>query len=157
MTAWQEQPPAIRATLNPLLVAGVLAWTSNGYRDAVNTAMPWPLAFVTPALVLHTPSRQALPGAASKRLLTWRDENDILVAELPARCAALQPFIRAGLRAGLRHRLMVLDGTGIRSLLPRSRPPPTELREIARAAALVGRWLAPLPVPAVLAQLGVAP
>ena len=156
MTAWQEQPPAIRATLNPLLVAGVLAWTSNGYRAAVNTAMPWPLAFVTPALVLHAPSRQALPGAASKRLLTWRDENDILIAGLPARCVALRPFVQAGLRVGLRHRLLVLEGIGIRSTLPQGRTP-VELREIARAAALVGRWLAPLPVPAVLAQLGVAP
>lgn len=156
MTAWQDQPPAIRATLNPLLVAGVLAWTSSGYRTASHASMPWPLAFVAPALVLHMPTRQALPGAASKRLLAWRDENDLLVAGLPSRCAALRPFVQAGIRAGLRHRLLVLDGPGVGGALPPKRAP-SELQELAKAAALVGRWLGPLALPTVFAQLGVAP
>ncbi len=156
MTAWQDQPPAIRATLNPLLVAGVLAWTSSGYRTVADAAMPWPLAFVASPLVLHAPSRRVLPAAASKRLLTWRDENEELVAGLPARSAALRPFVQAGLRAGLRHGLLALDGTSVRSLLPPARTP-DELRALHKSAALVGRWLGPLPLPAVLAQLGVAP
>lgn len=156
MSAWQEQPPAVRATLNPLLIAGVLAWTSEAYQRRAGAPMPWPLAFVTPSLVLHTPSRQALPKAASRRLLAWREEHAELVAGVPDRCLALRPFIQAGLRAGLRHRLLTLEGAGVRGSLPASRTPP-ELQDLRTSAALVGRWLAPMPVPAVLAQLGVAP
>jgi hypothetical protein len=157
MTRWREQPPAVRATLNPLLVAGVLAWSSRAYQETADRQpMPWPLAYVVPALVLHAPSRDALPGSAAKRLLAWRDENDLLVAGLPARCLALRPFTRAGLRAGLRHELLQLDGAGLRGLLPPTRTP-RDLQGLQRSSALVGRWLAPLPTATVLATLGVTP
>ncbi|MGY2066194.1 three component ABC system middle component [Blastococcus sp. SYSU DS0619] len=157
MTRWQDQPAALRATLNPLLVAGVLAWSSRAYQEASDgDPMPWPLAFVTPALVLHVPSRTALPGSTAKRLLTWRDENDLLVSALPSRCTALRTYNRAGLRAGLRHGLLAIDGAGLRGLLPSSRTP-GDLRELQRASALIGRWFAPLPTATVLATLGMTP
>jgi hypothetical protein len=157
MTRWRDQPAALRATLNPLLVAGVLAWSSRAYEDASDgVPMPWPLAFVTPALVLHVPSRTALPGSTAKRLLTWRDENDLLISELPARCATLREYNQAGLRAGLRHGLLEIDGAGLRGLASSSRTP-RELRELQRASALIGRWFAPLPTATVLATLGMTP
>ncbi|MGY5884350.1 three component ABC system middle component [Modestobacter lacusdianchii] len=157
MTRWDEQPPAVRATLNPLLVAGVLSWSSRAYQETADRQpMPWPLAFVVPSLVLHAPSRDALPGSTAKRFLAWRDENDLLVAGVPARCLALRPFTRAGLRAGLRHRLLEINGAGLRGLLPPARTP-SDLQALQRSSALVGRWLAPLPTATVLATLGVTP
>lgn len=157
MTRWLDQPPAVRATLNPLLVAGVLAWSSRAYQTAGGRrSMPWPLAFVVPAMVLHAPSRAALPSSAAKRLLAWRDENDMLVAGLSSRCMALRPFTQAGLRAGMRHAFLEIEGIGVRGLLPPSRTP-DDLRELQRASALVGRWIAPLSATTVLATLGMTP
>lgn len=153
MTAWARQPPAVRATLNPVLVGAVVAWASNAYRGVSGDPLPWPLAFVVPALVLHEPTRRALPGAASKRLLVWQRENEELVAGLPARCLALKPFTSAGLRAALRHGLLQADGAALRSGPVRAAAP-GPLVVTQRSAALVGRWFAPLPTATVLAQLG---
>lgn len=156
MTVWQAQPPAIRASLNPVLVGAILAWTCDGYRKVGKAAMPWPLLFVAPALVLHAPTRDALPAAASKRLLSWRDENERLVADLPDRCLAMRPFVRSGLRTALRQGILTFEGTGAIGKLPASRTPP-ELQHLQRAAALVGRWLAAVPAPTAMSQLGMAP
>jgi hypothetical protein len=123
LTAWAQQPPAVRATLNPMLVGAVVVWASNAYRGVAGDLLPWPLAFVVPALVLHEPTRRALPKAASKRLLVWQRENEELVAELPARCLALKPFTSAGLRAALRHDLLQAEGSALRPGTTRAATP----------------------------------
>ncbi|WP_425468332.1 three component ABC system middle component [Quadrisphaera granulorum] len=154
MIHWNDQPAAVRATLNPLLIAAVVAWSSRAYAKAGgHEGMPWPLAFVAPALILHPPSRQALPGSTKKRLIAWRDENDSLVEGLPERCRNLRPFTQAGLRAGLRHGFISVQGPDVVGRLSPGRTP-DELREVARASALLGRWLAPLPASTVLGTLG---
>lgn len=153
MTSWSDQPPALAATLNPVLLGTVLAWGAGGYFTRAGRAMPWPLAFVIPAMVLHPDTRAALPAAVSKRLLVWRRENEELVAGLPARCLSLKPYTSMGFRAGLRHGLLVVEGAGLKSGM-RPADTPEELAHVQRSAALVGRWLAPLPPVTVLAQLG---
>lgn len=153
MTAWAGQPPALAATLNPLLVGAAVAWACGGYRQVAGGAMPLPLAFVIPGLVLHQPTRDVLPRAASKRLLAWQREHEEVVAALPARCQALRPFTLAGLRAGLRHGLLVADGSGFLPG-PRAGGRVAEVEDVRRAAALVGRWLAPVRPVTVLSQLG---
>src|SRR4051794_26279173 len=102
MTTWGEQHPAIRATLNPILLAGVIGWAARGYQRERASGIPWPLAYTIPPMVLHTPTRQVLPSRVSRQFLQWRQENDLLMDNFPDRCWALKPHVERALRVGVR-------------------------------------------------------
>jgi len=157
LTEWWEQHPAVKATLNPPLLGAVTAWAGRGYAPkAASPPMPWPLAFVAVPLVMHLPTREALPGSTAKRFGAWQRENSRTLAGTAERCAELVPLTLAGLRWGLRGGLLAVEGPGLRGLLPAGANIPPELLDTRRAALLVGRWLAALPVATVLHTLGLA-
>ena len=64
--------------------------------------MPWPVAFIVAPLVLHAPSREALPSSTRTYLSTWVSRNALIRAGFPKRATELAPFVREGLRFGVR-------------------------------------------------------
>jgi hypothetical protein len=119
--------------------------------------MPWPLAFLIPPLVLHRPTREALPRDTRTHLSTWIRRQPLLRAGFPDRAAAMVPLTREGIRLGLRAGVLTRDGSTLIGHLD-NEPPEGELRQLARHAALVGRWLAKTDQPStIFALLGVAP
>ena len=71
---------------------------------------------------------------------------------------AYTPYVRAGLRAGLRSEALVFDGGGLRGRLTDAQPPSDEVGDCLRKVALVGRWLAISGTPAdIFRLLGVRP
>lgn len=67
------------------------------------------------------------------------------------------PLTREGIRLGLRAGVLTRDGSTLIGHLD-NEPPEGELRQLARHAALVGRWLAKTDQPStIFALLGVAP
>jgi hypothetical protein len=91
------------------LLAAVQAASAAAYeRESAGELMVWPLATLTPALVLHGPTRRALPAAVSTHLSSWVARNPVLVAGLPQRVASLAPAVQEGLRFGVRHGLLEL-------------------------------------------------
>lgn len=154
MTAWLERPRVEATLLNPALLAVLLAAAAEAYEDG---GMPWPLAFLVPPLVLHRPTRDALPRTTRTHLSTWIRREPLLRAGFPARAAAMVPLTREGLRLGLRAGVLVRDGAMLTGRL-NTEAPPGELKQLIRRAALVGRWLAKTDQPStVFALLGVAP
>lgn len=128
--------------LNPALLALLLREAALGYEQDHGSAMAWPVAFVAAPFVLHGPTRQALPSTVATHLSTWAGANQLLVAGLPARAASLAGPVRAGLRLGLRHRLLdVNDGRLAAGPARPSREPVGSLLQLHQAARLVGRWL----------------
>lgn len=154
MTVWAQQHPAIRATLNPALVAAVIGWAAGGYRRERNTGLPWPLGFVVPALILHAPTRTALPRRVNRRLLLWRQQEELLLEEFPQRCLTLRPYVRAGLRTGLTYSLLSVQGPYLVGAVP-SVPADDQLYEFQQSATFVGRWFAHISEATIMAQLGV--
>lgn len=77
----------------------------------------------------------------------------------PARAQALAPYVREGLRFGLRHSVLVLDSGALKPGSPiRPVREAGELRDLLASAALVGRWLARIQTPATtMAFLGIRP
>ncbi|MFK0288054.1 three component ABC system middle component [Streptomyces sp. NPDC090499] len=159
MANWQQRPQAAAAFLNPALLATIQAASAAAYeRESGGELMVWPLVTLTPPLVMHGPTRRALPTAVSTHLSSWVARNPVLVAGLPQRAASLAPVVQEGLRFGLRHGLLELQGGRVRGTLRGVSRLEGELGELVRKAQLVGRWTARTEQPStVFALLGVRP
>jgi hypothetical protein len=156
MTAWRERSQVRAAYLNPALVALVLAAAARGYEDAGRRPMVWPMTFLIAPLVLHRPTRQALPRTTATHLSAWTSRNVVLRAGFPARARALAPVVLEGLRFGIRHGLLSIDAGAVHG--NHGAPPNGELTDMLSSAGRVGRWLAKTDQPAtVFALLGVEP
>lgn len=156
MTAWPDRSQVRAAYLNPALVAGVLAAAAHGHESAAQRPMAWPMAFLVGPLVLHRPTRQALPKTTATHLSAWTSRNTLLRAGFPARAKALTPTVQEGLRFGLRHGLLTVDGGTLHGTLGSTKD--NELTALLNTSRLVGRWLAKTDQPATaFAILGVEP
>lgn len=127
--------------LNPALVALLAREAAAGYGSEHGAAMAWPLIFVAMPMVLHGPTREALPRTTATYLPNWAAANPLLTAGLAPRARSLAGHVRTGVRFGLRHGLLELDGGG--GLLPgpaRPGAPEGSLLALHRSALLVGRW-----------------
>lgn len=155
MTAWTARPRIEATLLNPALLAVLLAGAARDYDE--EAGMPWPLAFLVIPVVLHRPTRNALPRDTRTHLSTWLRREPLLRAGFPERAAAMVPRTREGLRFGLRAGILTVDGANVVGNLT-DEPAPGELRQLVRAARLLGRWLAKSDQPSTpFALLGVAP
>ncbi|MFG2858657.1 three component ABC system middle component [Streptomyces mirabilis] len=159
MPSWTQRPQASAAFLNPALVAAVAATAARDYeREAPGRLMPWPMAFVVAPLVLHRPTRQALPTSTRTHLTKWVADHPALVAGLAARSTSLAPSVREGLRFGLRHQMLTIEQGSLRARIPSKSRIEGELADLIKAASLIGRWTAKSDNPStVFALLGVRP
>ncbi|MEW1893828.1 three component ABC system middle component, partial [Streptomyces sp. NPDC085659] len=108
-------------------------------------------------LVLHRPTRRALPATTRTHLTNWVADHPALVAGLAPRSSSLAPAIREGLRFGIRHRVIAIENGCLRGTVARSSTE-GELAELIKAASLIGRWTAKSDNPStVFALLGVRP
>lgn len=156
MTAWTQRPAVEASLLNPALIAVLLGAAAREHGTS-GEPMPWPVGFLVVPLVLHRPTREALPSSVRTHLSTWITRHPLLRAGFPARAAAMTPLTREGLRVGLRTGALRLERGAILSDL-HGKAPPGELRQLQRHAGLVGRWLARTQDPATtFALFGVRP
>ncbi|MGW5216149.1 three component ABC system middle component [Streptomyces sp. NPDC004051] len=151
-----RRPQAVAAFLNPALVGAVQAVIAHEYALKRNRAMVWPLALVLPVLVLHRSTREALPPSIRTHLPTWVARHPALLAGFGARVDSTLPVLREGLRFAIRYGLIRV-GDGVVQAAPVSmRGVDGELREVLKAARLVGKWAATVDQPStLLALLGV--
>jgi hypothetical protein len=112
-------------------------------------------------MVLHRGTRDRLPASTRTYLATWVSRNPVLRAGLPQRAVGLVEPVRAGLRFGMAHDILRIEGDRLTAPVrkrPRGFTPPQDLDKILRKANLVGRWLSKTESPAtILAVLGMAP
>jgi hypothetical protein len=142
--------------LNPALVAAVVASSAHGFESSAKRPMIWPMAFLITPLVLHRPTRQALPKTTATHLSTWVSTHALLRAGFPARAKTLAPTVREGLRFGLRHGVLAPEGGALRGSIGPAAG--SELAVLLKSAQLVGRWLGKTDQPATaFAILGVEP
>jgi hypothetical protein len=131
---------------NPALIAVIIAAAANQYESASTFAMPWPMSYLVPAMVLHEPTRQVLPRTSRTSLPKWVGDQVVLMAGFPARAGHLAPNVREGLRFGLREQMF--DLTLRETALQCSKPPktgrntPSDLAAIVRGAGMLGRIFA---------------
>lgn len=157
MIAWSSRPRLVAHFLNPALMAAVVAVCAVEYRRIRTEPMPWVFVFLLAPLVLHGPTRRALPRDTRTHLSTWIARNQSQVAGFAERVTGLAPVVREGIRYGVRSGALSVSDRSILSdwSVPRG---VGQLSELLLAAALVGRWFAKLDQPATAyALFGVTP
>lgn len=128
---------------NPALVSITIATAANEYEATAGFPMPWPLAHLVTPLVLHRPTREVLPRTKATSLTKWASDNTVIIAGFPARAKQMAPYVREGLRFGLREgAIEVIGGDGLRSQVETQRhvrKVAGDLPRIYRASGMIGR------------------
>lgn len=174
--SWSDRASVPSAMLNPALVACVVAEAAREFgRTAARRArggrpgpvtplpLPFPLAFVAVPMVLHRPTREALPSTTRTYLSVWAGREPVLRAGVGVRAASLAEVTREGLRFGVRHQVLDLLGGGlqVRKGAVRSSAavePSRDVADLMYSAGFVGRWFAVTGRPStVMDVLGVRP
>jgi anti-sigma factor RsiW len=145
VTAQVRPRPAERdALLNPAFVALLLAYAARGHHKRTQGPLPLSLCFLVAPMVLHAPTRGALPRRVTARFGGWLGANPLLRADMASHARAVAPAVRSGLREGLRAGVLTLSGDLVEGRPPR-RPPgltlSVEVEDILKRAEFVGGWL----------------
>lgn len=125
----------------------VLAQVCRGYaQKAGGKPVPLPLTFIAAPVVLHGPTRRALPRQARSKLGPWLDDHPVLRAGFPRRARSISGAVQAGIRDGLRTGLLALSESGLSAEQPQLSAAGVvlsdEVDEILSRSAFVGGWLA---------------
>ncbi|MFF5414620.1 three component ABC system middle component [Streptomyces albidoflavus] len=149
-----------QALFNPAFGAYLLASAVSAATKKAERPLSWPSAFLVLPLVLPTDTRDSLPGKSTVTLTAWANDNPRLQAAFAERAAALTTYTRTSLRTAMRHHAIDVTPAGLscpRTPKPPSAAPGEEVADCARAAALVGRWLAVTDPIRAFTTLGVRP
>lgn len=165
MTPWHARSLEERNLLNPGFCATLLWHAAQGYASERNTPMAIELSFLVLPFVLHRETRESLPRNITTSLPTWLAEHPIVRTRLGERSAALRSFTREALVFGGSHGLLSLGHDGVRANVNMKkrvnaglRPTSDEVRECAKRAEFLGRWLEKAGgTETVMALLGVRP
>ncbi len=136
------------ALFNPAFLARLLHAATNDHQKAVERAMPVALAFLGLPLVLHKPTRDALPTHASSQMQAWIREHPRHMTRLDARVVGMRPFVGVAVRFGVHHGMLtsVDGGLGAGSIKRRPRGhaelESAEVQTCIRVASFLGRWFA---------------
>lgn len=165
-TPWAQRAREEANLLNPSFLAVLIERLATGHRERVAAGLPWPLTYLGLPVVLHKPTRDALPPNVNTSMAAWTRAHPLLVGALPARARSLRPLVSEALVFGLTRREFVREDAVLLSPARRPRRPtgltlrdPTEdFRDCATRAAFFGRWCADSGLPAtVMALWGVRP
>lgn len=132
------------ALLNPALLAVLLAQAAAGHRRRTDAPMPMSLAFLAAPIVLHGPTRRALPTRVTAKPGAWLDDHPLLRAGFAVRARSVAPAVRAGMREGLRAGVLELVGDSLVGHPPKRSAAlklSSEVDEIFKRAEFVGGWL----------------
>lgn len=141
---WGSPAPIPAAMLNPGLLALLLAGASTGYQREAQEGLPWALSFVVAPMVLHKGTRDALPQRVSSHLPVWIARHPSIRAGFPQRAASLAEPVRKGIRFGVRHGVIEIDGDRITPGHLSTRGADAHLVDLVSKATFIGRWLAKL-------------
>lgn len=165
-TPWADRAREEANLLNPAFLAQLVERLATGHRERSAAGLPWPLVYLALPVVLHKPTRDALPANVNTSMAAWTRGHPLLVGSFAARAQSLRPLVSEALLFGLTRGEFTHDGG---QLVPpprrRRRPsalgwrdPTDDFRDCASRSAFFGRWCADSGLPAtVMALWGVRP
>lgn len=159
---WQERQPDFAGLLNPFFIGILLREAAGAYKskDGV-VGLPFALAFVIPAMVLHPTIARVRPQKTSRKFVKWVRENPVARAELALATRGLSAQVREAIAV-----LMSVEALSIQDdrLLPAGTLSNetdgvlTAINEYVDNAAFCARWLATAgPVSAIYEAIGIRP
>jgi hypothetical protein len=165
MTPWIERPREEATLLNPAFCALILTLAVGDHEKESNSGMPFVFAFLLLPIILHKPTRDALPKSTQKVFSTWLEEHEDIRATFPERVLSLRAFVREAVLFAATHGCLVIADDGTlrigkkpRGILPYTKSATDEVRECLHKAQFVGRWLSSAgPASTVMALWGIRP
>jgi hypothetical protein len=165
MSQWESRPQEEANLLNPAFCALIIALAVEDYVKDSPDGMPFSLAFLILPIVLHKPTRDALPQRTTRALSSWLDEHEEHRATFAERARALSPHVREALLYDLVHERLKLNDPGLLLVGKKTRgfagylaTATEEVKDCLSKAQFVGRWMSSAgTVPTIFALWGVRP
>lgn len=158
--AWSERPREEANLFNPAFLSQLVDRIAVGHTKTAESGIAWPLVYLALPIVLHKPTRDALPGSISTSMASWTRDHPLLVRTLAPRARSLRPHVTEALLFGLSHDAIHLDAARIvpgrrarRSPNLPWREPTADYRECTDRATFVGRWCGTAGLPATIFAL----
>lgn len=149
MKTWVTRPKEEAYLLNPAFCCISLAAAMCGYSGAMTQGIPFPLTFMILPIVLHKPTRVALPANTRTSMAAWLLENAGARVLFYERLTSLKPHTKEGIQFGLLVNWIVPVSDGCfqttrndRDLNRATRNLTDEARECVMRARFVGKWFA---------------
>ena len=149
MKTWTERPKEEAYLLNPALCCITLVSAIGSYSDANKENIPFPLMFMVLPIVLHKPTRDALPPSIRTSMAAWLQENAFARVQFYERLVSLNPYTREAIQFGMSHGWTSLRAGGLLSTPLNDadvnrviRILDDEARECVMRARFFGKWLA---------------
>lgn len=145
---WSERPVEQARLLNPAFLAALIWSCTEGYYNANQQDIPYPLLFIAMPVVLHKPTRAILPRSIRTSLAAWLADNTQAHIYFTERATSLVPIVKEGVLFGINGQLFSLSSSQIsaaprpRSMARFLRESSDEVRDCMDKAKFVGRWFA---------------
>lgn len=163
MLPWENRPIEVANLLNPAFCSILLRDSVETFQIENMQGMSYPLSFFILPLVLHKPTREALPRTTRTKLHTWLQEKPEVRIGFVERARQLVPYSKEAIIFGLQTGIIEVNENG--NLIPSSK----RLKELSwvdevepsicrKKAQFLGRWLARAGnVPTILTMWGIRP
>lgn len=147
MLPWNERPFEIAYLLNPAFCGLLVRETAHFFTEERQHGLPYALSFLILPIVLHQPTREALPERANTRMFEWLERHPQLNSGFATRSRSLVPYTRESIIFGVQKGILRVDNAGnLRSVDAPTQPSewpntaePSQCRDQAR---FLGRWFA---------------
>lgn len=163
MLPWENRPIEVANLLNPAFCSILLRDSVETFQIENGQGMSYPLSFFILPLVLHKPTREALPRTTRTKLHTWLQEKPEVRIGFVERARQLVPYSKEAIIFGLQTGIIKVNENG--NLTPSSK----RLKKLSwvdevepsicrKKAQFLGRWLARAGnVPTILTIWGIRP
>ena len=149
MKTWAARPKEEAYLFNPAFCCTILAAAICGYMSTKEEGVPFPVTFVVLPIVLHKPTRDALPLNIRTSMAAWLQENASARVLFYERLVSLKPHTKDAIQFGMLLKWIVLRSGGVlettlkESEIDRAiRQLTDEARECVMRARFLGKWFA---------------
>ena len=144
MKRWRVRPVEHRTLLNPAFLAVLVTEAARGHTEEGAAPLPFALAFLAVPLVVHEPTREALPTIATS-MYAWLRQRPEARVHIPPLAVEFVPPTREAIRFGARHGALAFAAGGGLVARPLARvrrgDETTDLARCRKRAHFTGRWL----------------
>jgi Family of unknown function (DUF6521) len=108
-----DRPEEEAALFNAPFLARLLFEAAKQYEPRRKEAVPLPHAYLIPPVVLHGPTRRALPKVVTAQMASWTQSHPALLADFSTRATALAPLVGEACCFALRYGVLIGNDDGL--------------------------------------------
>lgn len=147
MLAWERRPVEMANLFNPAFCSILLREAVRAYQEEQDAGLPYILAFPILPLVLHKPTREALPRTIRTRMHVWLQDRPEIHIGFADRVRQLTGITKESIIFGVQSDLFAFDDYGdfivsTKRFRPPLWSPDSEPANCYKSSRFLGRWLA---------------